>query len=782
MNGLALLRARKARFTVAFLLSLTFGIAGVVGVLSILRYAFFSQGWLREDRIVSPMLENVDLGYRLAPSAAAYREWSSSLRSFDLVAGFALSESALRTDQGARSATVLYFEPSLFSLLEAKPTAGRFLVAGEPQDIESGVLLSERLARQLFGGATRALGGTITLDGRPLTVVGTLPQKIEGRLSPGEPIAAARLLDLDHQETVEVLGRLHPGVSRAAAQSELAAWAGGSPWGGLDEEGSRWVLLRSTDLFETDVLRMFQIALFGALILVVATGANLAHFLAAQAESERREVSTRWALGATRLRLLGAWLRSYAPLPLLAGVLASFLAVTALGALAQLAPESLRVLGGIEVEPSIVALAILISYLLLLLFGALPAAFRREGRLSRDLATDGRFGRPLRLGQAMAQLHVVTMVAVAFVLTVASGLVISSVVKLNRTNWGFEPDGVQTFRVQLPGLRYSNPTACAGFFTAFTERLTQEPTLQGAVLAETLPPETGFFLGRAELTGGPEAKPLPSPMGFAAVGARYFSTLRQPLLAGREFSPGDLAARAPVAVIAEAVARRAGLSPQQALGHQLRLGEEAREVIGVVRDVETPGTLKALAGLQVFVPLVRYARIEKVVVRSDRDLSGVVRQVIAQLEPDAVVEPGEMTALIAHASSRPRFLQGLFAVMTAIALTLALFGVYGVLMLSVAQQRGQIALRLALGAERAAVRNWLVGRALRQAGIGLLIGLTISYPFCHLLEDQLFGVGSDSPATRLASGLAILVLCLLATVPAARRAAEIEAQEILKQA
>ncbi len=526
---------------------------------------------------------------------------------------------------------------------------------------------------------------------------------------------------------------------------------------------------------------MIRVATAAGIILLIVTASNVAHLLAARAESQRKTFAVRWALGAGRWSLFSWRAQSALLLTLLSGLAATALSSGVFKAVAGTLPRELRFLGGIEASSGTFLFATCVCLLILVCFGSLPGLFRARRLLIRDLMEDQRFGRHSSLGRAFSQIHIVTMVAASFVLAVASYLVVATVFSLGRADLGFQAKGLYSVTVNLPEWKYREEVPRTAFFEMLAERLFSLLDVSSISIASGAPPEPGILASEMEFGDEARGGPAPTVIGRSLIGQDYFRTLGQRVAAGRNFGDDDFRQETGVVIISRATSQLLGSDPEAALGQQIRFGEELREVIGVVADIRTPGILATLDRHHVYFPLTNYRRSMTILVRTRINPGTTLRTVIRDLDPDVIAETVAMETRVADSIEGIRFLKILLSLMASLAIGLAVIGVYGMLSNFAIQQRGQIALRMAVGADEKAVRLWLLWKGLSKGLVGLAMGLLASYPFCRLLTDQLFEVEPDSMAARIVAAIAILSATTAATWLPAVRASQVAPFDVLKE-
>lgn len=773
------LRVLREPHTLTIIACLGIGIAGLTGVYSVLSRILEVYGLAGERRVVRVMADHKRFGFRTSPSTSALLEWMRELRSFERLAGFAITDAGIRSDEGALSCRMVLVSEGFLDLLEAEPTAGRTFEHGEHRNVAPVVMISESLSRIRFGGD--ALGESLIVDGRPLTVVGVFPDELEDSISPGEQIDALRPIEYSQHKSVQVLGRLQRGVSLPHAQAELNAWASNRGDPDSEADASSWVLLRSSSLIDSQTLYLLKASIVGGVLLLLVTGTNVAHLVTAQMGSQRRAVSTRWALGANRWHLFVHLGKQALLVTILACGVASVLTAAGLAILTRTVPAHWSFLKKINLDSGAILVSVLAPALILLVCGIFPSLWRSGGVFVRDLRAGGTLGKRSPLGRTFGHLHIVTLVGSAFLLTVGASIVIATIFKFGRSDLGFQVDNLHVVTIELPAWKYRDNVSRAAYVEELQKQVSALPEVVAVVASTHEPSSSGVFLGETKFDTGSDQARISGAVGLASVGRDYFQTVRQRILSGRTFTSEDFETSVPRVVISESTSRLFGHEPDAAIGGSIWFGSDRREVIGVVADVRTPGLAQSLAKLQVYWPLVRHRKTMRLVVRVERETDKILHKTVRGMDPDVILEETTMKSLIAESLSEVQLLRVGFSLMAVIAILLAIFGVYGVLSSFTAQQRGQIALRMAMGARRWEVIRWVVLKGLSRSLAGIAIGLVASFPLSWLLRAQLLGVEPDNMEARVVGTLLLLTVTGFASWLPAVRASRVAPSEILKE-
>jgi predicted permease len=772
---------RRHRVPVAVILTLILGVGCVVGVVAIWRKALNPYGVTGGDRFMKLVTENKAKGYAISPDYPIYEAWRKELRSFAELGAFKVQDATLRTSEGSRVMQAALVDEGTIKLLQIRPRTGRLFESRDPDDRQTTMLISRRLARAMFGGAEAAIDEVVTVDGRQQTVVGILPAEYKDVFSSVHQVDLVMALDPKGVRSVRVLGRLKDGISPEEAQAELTGW-GSLQSAEISQDGElSWGLQPPLKLIPASTLNFLKVAMGGCVLFLLVTLSNVLHLVAAQLDRERRERAIRWALGQGRWHFVRRKLGQGFLLTVIPGVGATLLAFWGLEILRVTLPESLQFISRARVGWQELVIAWFACTVIIAFLGSLPTVWARSTSLLHDLRTETRFGRPSFLGKVLGHGHILTTLASAAVLVVGAYLVLGSLIGLSRVELGFDPQGVQVVEVELPGWKYESQEQLGAFFKDFAQRLRAEPGLAEAALASSTPPSSGVAFGALRPTVGEAQGEIPPIVGLVEVRPGYFRILHQPVIAGEDFREADLAPDSPAVVLSETLARFLYGGPQAAVGKGLFFEEELLEVRGVVRDVRTEGMFRDLGGIHLYTPLNQFSHSASVVLRTESGVGEAARKVALAMDPDVVVASASMESRVADSLTGIRFFARLFGLLTALTIALAAMGVYGVLNHFARRHQAQVALRMALGATPDSVLRWMLTRGLLLGVVGAALGVALSYPFAKLLEGQLFGLEAGNWVARAVAVVLVLLATMVATWLPARRASRVDPAEFLKE-
>lgn len=652
-------------------------------------------------------------------------------------------------------------------------------------------VISHALWQRMFGGRDDVLGRTLALDGSTAVVAGVLPPAFEmlapadADLAPRPDVWLALRLDFAQGQRViapfRVVGRLAPGATITDAQRDVAALTA--------DFRARFPVKNTADVhvvvapLRDDVVaasRPTLVALVAAVTLVMLVAcANVAGLIIARADRRTREIAVRAALGGSRSQVVGFLVAESLLLVTAAAIAGLAVAAAALDLVRSHGPAQVPRLATAALDPLVVAVAVVTAALSALLVGLVPALKATRVSLAETLRRGGRAGaagrHPLRLGLVAGE------VALSFVLLVAAGLMVRSLVVMQQADPGFDPEGVYAFA--LPQALADAPDARGARVRALRERLSALPGVLSVSAASALPLDGETFTGPYGPLEGAARPELMRQAEHRFVEPGFFHTLRTPVVAGREFVDSDTTAR--VVVIDTTLAQT--LFPgQSAVGRQMLIPRvqgaaqpEPFEIVGVVRA--QAGEDVVHAGREtVYLPaaFVGWNRVTQWVVRTGRaaaSLAGPVRAQVAAFDPAlALGDERPLVTLVDAAFAPTRFVLALLSAFGTLALGLTAVGLYGVLATAVAERTVEIGVRVALGADRRGVFALILRQGLALAGIGLAAGAALSVALSGVLRATIVGVAPGDPLA-LAGVTALFVLVVVAACLApAWRAARVD--------
>jgi predicted permease len=666
-------------------------------------------------------------------------------------------------------------------------------------------MISSELWQRRFQGDPRMAGKTVTLEATPCTIVGVLPPRLHFPFTdvdawltrPAEwPLMKPESRRIS--PILTVFGRLRPGAALGDANAEMVVihqrYAQAHP-AMLDAKAKS---AREVTPMKDEIVGSVRTALwmlFGAVsfVLLIAC-ANVAGLLLARASSRSREFAVRSALGASRLRLMGQLLTESVLLSFCGGLIGALLAALALRAIPKITAVDLPRAGEIQLDSTLLVYAIAVSVLTGVLFGLAPSLRTSQPDLIQVLRLSGATAQAVS-GRAFAGigargLLVIGQVALSVVLLIGAALLMRSLVHLHRIEVGFNPANLLTLRVSLPLARYDTDQKKTSFFQDLVSRVQSLPGVRGATAAMFLP-MTGYVGSPVQDAGKTLLKLNERPIAtLLIVAPDYFRTLDIPLRRGREFALEDNHSSRRVAIIDEATARRfwpqypAGQDP---IGQHLLIGglrAEPAEIVGIAANVhqtlegsawpetvyepfaQNPQPSAMLAVKTVGDPLALTKAIRAEVRAIDRDQPILKAQTMDQLLDD---ELGERLLIL-------RML-GSFA---AVALLLALIGIYGAVSYSVTLRVPELGIRWALGAGQIQLLGLVMRQGIALTLAGIALGIGGAFFLTRVMQSLLFQVSAVDPLIFASIALLFTVMATAATCIPARRALRIDPMTALR--
>jgi len=799
--GVRVLRKRPG-FTTVIILTLALGIGANTAIFSVINSVLLQRlPYHDPDSLV--MVWESDSQQTNSHNTVAppnFLDWQSRNTVFSSMS-FIFDERSNLTGSGdPQEVIVQEVSANFFSLLGVNLLFGSgFAPESDRPGHDNVVILSYGFWKQRFGGDPAIVGKSILLNGHPQTIVGVAPQNFQwfikdGSLTGAKPQMWSPFVFPEafrhHKQTgrfMTVAARLRPGVTRSQAETEMSTIAAQMEREDPDFNQHWGVNVVSLQDQISGYLRPALLVLFGAVAFVLLIAcANVSSLLLARAASRESEMAIRTATGASRWRIARQLLMESLLLALVGGGIGAVLAVWGTNALLAASPRNLFDLQAVSMDLRVLFFAVGATLLAGLLFGFLPSYISAHSRISETLKEGGRGSSSANRRAFARKAFVVAQLGLALVLLTGSGLLIRSFTRLVGVDPGFDTGHLLTFKITLPGSKYSADQSCIGFFQQLLARISTLPGVRSASM-ESFPPLTG--LGAAtgvRLLSQPSLALSDLPVSnVGVVGPDYFATMNIPLHAGRFFNTQELAQQRHVAIVNQVFVDKylQGMNPlgQRAVIY-MKSDEEAEkqpsEIIGVVGDVHQLGLDTTPA------PTVYWPHPELVMsgmtilVRTSNDplaLLSAIRNQLQQLDPELpMASVATMDQLLSDSLSRTRFTMLLLGVFAVIALVLAAVGVYGLIAYSVTQRTQELGIRIALGAQRRDVLGLVLAQGTRLTLLGIVIGVIAALGLSRLLAALLFGVSTTDPLTFAGVAGLLVAVALLACYIPARRATRVD--------
>jgi predicted permease len=792
--------AKKPGFAVTAILILALGIGANTAIFTVIRGVLLRPlGYPDAGRLV-----HVSGG----ATPVRFREMKATARSFAGLGAFGMEENLTLTGRSQPDVVkTVRISADFLGILEVAPLLGRGFADSE--DMAGGqqsAMISAELWQRRFGGDPHVVGGTLMLSGTPYTVAGVLPVRFQFPFSgldvwltrPAETSGFAsksRALS----PTLTIFARLRPDVTLEQADAEMAViqrqYAMSHP-AMLDAKPKSPVHLMPLKERLVANVRSILWMLFGAVsfVLLIAC-ANVAALLLARGNARSREFAIRSALGATRGRLIRQLLAESLLLSGAGGLAGIWLAIFSLRSIPHIAAFDLPRASEVHADWLVLAFAAVLSLATGILFGLAPALnFSRSDLIaslrSRGETANGGLRANVRSGATIRSALVIGQVALSIVLLIGAAILIESMVRLQRQNLGFNPEGLLTMRLSLPLSRYDTDQKRNGFFEALIARVESLPGVRGAAAAMTLP-MTGFAGSPVQDANKPPLRLNERPIAtILIVSPDYFRTLQISLRRGRTFSRRDRGDTQRVAVIDEGLARQlwpeypAGLDP---VGQRLFIGgtnPAPAEIVGIARNVHQNVENTGWPG-SVYEPFAQNPLPSGMLaIRTDSSpgrMAAAVRAQVQSLDREQpIANIQTMNDLIETQLGQRRLLLALLTSFAGAALVLALIGVYGAISYSVAQRTQELGIRRALGAHDREIIALILGYGVRLALAGAVCGVSAAFVLSRVLKTLVFHVSTTDPAIYAAVACLFVLAASIASYIPARRAMRSEPAAALR--
>jgi putative ABC transport system permease protein len=683
-----------------------------------------------------------------------------------------------------------------FHAVGTNPILGRPFTPDEDMPNRAPVaIISYGLWQRNFSADQNVVGRTMTLTGQTVMVVGVMPKGFQfpggANMIPGLQFALQNdiwmpLALTDEQKrqqgnlNLALIGRLKPGVTPNQAESELRAVQQNLP---LAKVGYTINVVPLYQQMVGKIRKLLLLLLATVAFVLLIASANIANLLLARATSRQKEIAIRAALGAGRLRLIRQMITESLLLSLIGGALGFLLAVWGSSLLVSLIPEDVPRIHEVSVDTRILAFTLLVSFVTGVVFGLAPALQASKLDLNASLKEGLRGTTAGWRENRLRGLLVISEIAMAVVLLVGATLLIKSFVRLLDVRPGFNPTNVLTMDVQLPDLppsRYAKADEQTFFFQQLVDRIKALPGVEGAAGVVTLP-LTGAFESTDVIIEGPA--PLPEGQrpeaDYTTVTPDYFRTLQIPLLKGRQFTAQD-SKDAPGAIIVNDILARTLWPNEDPIGKRLTVGFEKtpRQIIGVVGNIKQT-TLDATARAAMYMPHLQSPNSGMtVLVRTTGEplaMTAAVREQVRALDKDVpIYHIQTMDQVLGSSVAQPRFSMLVVGLFAALALVLAVVGIYGVMAYSVSRRAHEIGVRMALGARTSQVMKLVLKEGMTLTLVGIAIGIFGAFALTRMMATLLFGVGPKDPLTFMGVAALLAAVAFVACYIPARRATRVD--------
>ncbi len=787
-------------FTAVIVLTLALGIGANTAIFSVVYSALLRPLpyhhpsellFLGESRDEHPIIDGV------ATSYPDFLDWKRTAKTFQSLAGYGGDGFTIEAGGNEPKLTLATrVTPNFFATLGVAPVMGRDFL--EKEDDPNGphvAILSDAFWRNEMHANPNVVGTSLRLDGKAVTVVGVMSRDFDFAPARSAPIWVPMHApgDMGTRRSLRwlgVVGRMAAGVSSDQARAEMVAITAQLAHAYPKENDAMSIVLSPFREKIVGKVKPLLLVLLGAVgfVLLIAC-ANVANLLLTRSISRRKEFAVRSALGATRGNLVTQLLTESFILSLTGAAIGLVAAQWGVSMLLAAIPETqlraMPYLRSAGVSFPVLAFLCLITLVTAMLFGLAPAIAATRSSVNDILKDETRGGTSSTHARLRNSL-VVVEIAVTLILLVAGSLMLQSLRALLRHDVGFDSHKVLTFDVNLPDNSYPNDkddpdknSSADKFGREFRERLRNSPGIVNVASTSIVPASGNGSSIRFLVEGRPKPLGHEDECNISEVSGEYFSTMKIPLVEGRFFTPDDMKANAPDVVIVSHAFAASYFPGESPVGKRIRYTyspkQPFRQIIGVVGDV-------ALVDLDQPPPAVIYNPNEtsgdtylSYVVRTEGDslaAVGAARAILHDIDPQLpLIEPRTLEQVAAQAPSvflrsYPSLLIGSFA---ALALILAMIGLYGVISYSVLQRTREIGIRVAMGAQRPDVLRLILREALLTSGIGISVGVLAGLFLTQWMTSLLYGVTPGDWRTFSVASVCLLLVAIAAcAIPAAR--------------
>jgi predicted permease len=740
---------------------------------------------------------------RLPAKAAEFYDYSQQRQIFDTVAGY--TNHSFNVSSGSEPERIrgAYVTANLFPMLEAQAALGRVFTADEQTEGRNRVVvLSDGFWRRRFAGDHNVINQSITLDNESYTVIGVMPGTFQfphpsfTSFAGGEPADVWVPLAYTQEQIanrrgpyfLNVLGRLAPGVTLEQARSHMNALAQRFErelpgYRGPHGEDGGW-RISVTPLQEEIVggsRRALLVLLFSVGLLLLIACANVANLLLMRSAKRHKELAIRAALGASRWKLVKQLLVEGLVLAILAAALGLVFVNWGIDLLAALGPSILPRAQEVSIDARVFAFMALAVVLISIGFGLVAVQPVSKLDLQESLKSTRQAVGGTR--RQWSNFLVVAEVSLAVLLLVGSGLLVKSLLHLQRTNPGIVANELISVEIDLSASTYQEPERASDFYRRLVQQVQSLPAVHSASFA-TVQPLSGSAGSDPFAIEGRQLDPTNlTSAGWQLVGANYLKTLGISLLRGRDLSPADMEPGAPpVAVINEKMAARYWPN-EDPIGRRITLGLPRPDnpwitIVGIAKDVPHRAVDSQPEPDWYTSRVLSPQRHRYLFVRSAQPASSLttaIRNEVATIDRyQPLTSVKTMTEVIGATTAPRRFNALLLGVFAAIALVLATLGIYSVISYSITLRTQEIGIRMALGARRQAILLMVLRKGMAPTLIGAAIGLAVALAMTRWMSSMLFGISASDPMTYAAVLLLALSAALLACSIPARRATKVD--------
>jgi len=802
-------------FSLTVMLTLALGIGATTAIFSLVEGVLLRPLPFKDaDRIVL-LGDHLGDSKGIAVTAREIDTYLSSTRAFSSLGGYA--DSTYEVPGGATPEELhgARLGAGVFPTLGVEPLLGRVFTEQEEKAHAPFTVISYSLWLNRFHRDQGVLGSSITLDGRPHTIIGVMPRGFEfplraGHLDQAQLWVPLSLTDAELSDEnsgawkYQMIARLRDGVTVAqgaqdadrVAQEVMRTFP--AAMSAIRIRGDVSPLLEFVVADVRPLLRTLFLAV--AVVLLIAC-ANVAGLLLVRAIRRRREYAVRLALGASSAVIVRESLCEGLLLSVMGGLLGLALAAIAIRVALRLLPESMPRIDSVAMDGGVVGFALLVAVVTGAVCSLAPAFAALRTNLTDSLKEGARTGTGASSHAWLRSALVVAEIAIALVLLTVSGAFLRSFEKMRAVDPGYRPDHVLVARYALPERQYPNNDSVENFDREVVARLSAKPGVVAAGITDDLPGSGGWAGSGFTIEGVPVAKWKLQFAVFASISGDYFRAMEIPVLDGRTFTSADRSDGVPVVIVNESMAKHSWPG-ERAIGKRMHAGNPKRPypwatVVGVVADTKV-GSRDEASRDQFYIPAQQPVILNGATAAASRteaaggyitlrsalapeQMADILRSTVAEIDPTLPLrEVQPMSEVLANIEAPRRFNTGLIGAFAVGALLLAVTGIYAVVAFSVSLRTQEIGVRMALGAQRVGIARLVLVSGARLALFGCGIGLLGSVAVSRLVGSFLFGVSATDPLVYVLASGTMMVMALVASGIPAWRAASADPVEALR--
>lgn len=797
---------KKPVFTLAALLNLAIGIGVNTAIFSVVNAVLLQPlPYTNPNELVFIWDTQRDKAEKLTypVSAPNFRDWQEHNKTLASMSAYSFDYLNLVGRDKPERLFIGYVSSNFLTTFGVTPALGRGFTVGQGESSPyDELIISNALWQRSFGGDPNIIGQRLTLNGNSFVVVGVLPHKFQiprqvslGFVSVDDVDALLPLSFVAHAEPetmnqrgrhfLHAVARLKSGVTVQQANSDMTTLASSLERQFPAENTNFTVHLVPVHEQITGRVRPALLLLLAAvgLVLLIACS-NVGNLLLARYAGRQREFAIRMALGAGSFRLFQQLVTESLMLGLIGGGLGLLLAFGVIQVLAASDFSEIPRLMQLGVDGRVLGFTLLLSLATTVLFALAPAFRYIRPDTNKALRVDERVS-ATPISRKLRNALVVTEMALALMLLIGAGLLIKSFNRILSVNMGFNPQNVLTAEIFLPRDKYPTPDQFVDFNRSLLEKLRNEPGVESVATVNVLP-----LKGNRSVSIAVQGRPAPPPGQELIVSQRivtpdYFQTMGIPLRQGRLFTEYDTSKSPRVALISEGLARRLWAN-QNPVGEFITTAPDvpASQVVGVVGDVNESGVGVEDNEPEFYLPYQQVPwRVFTVLVRSadPGQLTGMIQRNVISIDKDQpIAQPALMETVLAGKLSQRRLNMWLLGVFGAVALVLAVVGIYGVISYTVTQRSHELGVRRALGAQSFHILKLIVGHGMSLAVIGIGIGLVGAFWLSRYLTTLVFGVSVKDPIIFVGSAALLFIAALIACYIPAYRALRVDPLQALR--